>query len=818
MRLAPKQHQIFHDHINNKDASVNGNHVEQQGNFTQNKTSQKAALCDSESKGRQSSKSQLALPGESYKVDNISPTRSITPGGDSGIEKTPTISSPKCVKYSLSPVMEKNQQSKLIYQQHDSKRRQRNLSEKANFPTSLNQKKNRVASPSSSLRRDNALSGQKVLARRDRYYYIATVKESYSDRVGMKEVVTVVFDHNQVESTFLDPWKGKKIDLISSSVPSVDFVNVDSRVCVQPIEGNVTYCIGTVISIKGNSYEVVLDDVGETLSNGCRVKTVWKKCSDLRLLRRPGDIAASYHQRPPTKRDSGSYDDDAFDSDENSEAIDGRIDNDEDDEQTDSAPSEDELKEWQCYSIHGNEQIRPHSVIPGSEGRCITTPSPSRTIDDPDFNCSNGCIVGGSRLNKRAQSTGGVQYKKGDVVITPMGVRKKFNGKQWRRLCSKEGCYKESQRRGYCSRHLTQHGDSIKGTPKKDPFSGDPIQRPLSANDSNSVTDTSSICDRAPSDDDYNEMNDTEAASLLLSLSNSRCNTPFESPLSSAKSTSHFPFPPSNLSPNAPVTPVSNTWQTMIKKCNSTASSNSNNHNLNAVSLTGNNHNNSNHDGSNSTTTRPSSAVELLTPSPSSSQRITVSAPTTPITAISSKSELTSPSLSSQNRHDNRQFQRNVVNLSPKHDYDDNNVKNHQGAFKTIYNVSSSSPRGKKRKSDIDEKNMFNNSRHGSESIVSRSPTTNKDTSHVRFSQHLNNPHERSTEQFLHASYHEISKKDHSNINQQSLVAVDSKHVDDATIYAPNTDNSVKEIKISPRYSSKLHKLLAYQLYNDITY
>ena len=38
------------------------------------------------------------------------------------------------------------------------------------------------------------------------------------------------------------------------------------------------------------------------------------------------------------------------------------------------------------------------------------------------------------------------KYKKGDVVSTPSGIRKKFNGKQWRRLCSKEGCSKESQR------------------------------------------------------------------------------------------------------------------------------------------------------------------------------------------------------------------------------------------------------------------------------------------------------------------------------------------------------------------------------------
>jgi hypothetical protein len=44
--------------------------------------------------------------------------------------------------------------------------------------------------------------------------------------------------------------------------------------------------------------------------------------------------------------------------------------------------------------------------------------------------------------------------KKGDTVDTN-GIRKKFNGKQWRRLCGKDGCNKESQRRGYCSRHLS---------------------------------------------------------------------------------------------------------------------------------------------------------------------------------------------------------------------------------------------------------------------------------------------------------------------------------------------------------------------------
>ena len=85
------------------------------------------------------------------------------------------------------------------------------------------------------------------------------------------------------------------------------------------------------------------------------------------------------------------------------------------------------------------------------------------------------------------------KYKKGDVVAAPNGIRKKFNGKQWRRLCSKEGCSKESQRRGYCSRHL-----SLKGQPK-------PLMAPV----------------RPPQQSNNPEQEaKMEAANLLVSLSN----------------------------------------------------------------------------------------------------------------------------------------------------------------------------------------------------------------------------------------------------------------------------------------------------------
>ena len=51
--------------------------------------------------------------------------------------------------------------------------------------------------------------------------------------------------------------------------------------------------------------------------------------------------------------------------------------------------------------------------------------------------------------------------KKGEIIVTPEGVKKKFNGKQWRRLCGVEECWKESQKCGLCSKHLNSPTTSI---------------------------------------------------------------------------------------------------------------------------------------------------------------------------------------------------------------------------------------------------------------------------------------------------------------------------------------------------------------------
>ena len=53
-----------------------------------------------------------------------------------------------------------------------------------------------------------------------------------------------------------------------------------------------------------------------------------------------------------------------------------------------------------------------------------------------------------------AQSENESMYNKGLVTKTTSGIRKRFNGKQWRSLCTYENCLKESQKKRRCMKHM----------------------------------------------------------------------------------------------------------------------------------------------------------------------------------------------------------------------------------------------------------------------------------------------------------------------------------------------------------------------------
>ncbi len=231
----------------------------------------------------------------------------------------------------------------------------------------------------------------------------------------------------------------------------------------------------------------------------------------------------------------------------------------------------------------------------------LPPPSSSRgSLDKTPISNSHGASGGGSGSSSsssrsRTPLTAAQQkYKKGDVVCTPTGIRKKFNGKQWRRLCSREGCSKESQRRGYCSRHLSMRtkemeagggvgrdrsGASSTGTLTPDlrlcgrtssEYDWDDNSRDGSEASSRGgdarprLVMTSLIPHELPRDMSRFDFDECEAANMLVSLGSSRSCTPSFSPVSNqspfspapSPSPTLFGFRPANFSPiTAPLTP-----------------------------------------------------------------------------------------------------------------------------------------------------------------------------------------------------------------------------------------------------------------------
>ncbi|CAB1450640.1 unnamed protein product [Pleuronectes platessa] len=227
-------------------------------------------------------------------------------------------------------------------------------------------------------------------------------------------------------------------------------------------------------------------------------------------------------------------------------------------------------------------QPPPSPALLGSEMN-NSTPNLPPTKTTPTQTPTPTSGVGSSSTSSRSRtplSLAQQKYKKGDVVCTPNGIRKKFNGKQWRRLCSREGCMKESQRRGYCSRHLSMRtkemeaaggergGGSSSGTVTPSDLRGRASSEFEWDDTSRESSETSSRGDSRPrlvlpsllphelsSRFDFDEC---EAATMLVSLGSSRSCTPSfspisnQSPFSPALSPSPSPlfgFRPANFSP-----------------------------------------------------------------------------------------------------------------------------------------------------------------------------------------------------------------------------------------------------------------------------
>lgn len=129
-----------------------------------------------------------------------------------------------------------------------------------------------------------------------------------------------------------------------------------------------------------------------------------------------------------------------------------------------------------CTSIsngkHIDEFCESEDELRREEGIMFTTEndaklsgSSKRSSVQSRGSSSSSVTLRSQPTTPRSQAATPHKYKKGDVVVNPNGINKKFNGKQWRRLCSIDGCYKEAQRKGLCSRHLNLKGNSLRSGP-----------------------------------------------------------------------------------------------------------------------------------------------------------------------------------------------------------------------------------------------------------------------------------------------------------------------------------------------------------------
>ncbi|XP_043973854.1 protein capicua homolog isoform X1 [Gambusia affinis] len=203
-----------------------------------------------------------------------------------------------------------------------------------------------------------------------------------------------------------------------------------------------------------------------------------------------------------------------------------------------------------------------HEISNTTPNLPLTKTTPTQT---PTPTSGVGSSPGSSR-SRTPLSLAQQKYKKGDVVCTPNGIRKKFNGKQWRRLCSREGCMKESQRRGYCSRHLSMKtkemeaaggekggGGSSSGTVTPSDLRGRTSSEFEWDETSRESSETSSRGDSRPrlvlpsllphELSSRFDLDECEAATMLVSLGSSRSGTPSFSPISNQSPFSPAPSP-----------------------------------------------------------------------------------------------------------------------------------------------------------------------------------------------------------------------------------------------------------------------------------
>ncbi|XP_070202484.1 protein capicua homolog [Littorina saxatilis] len=351
----------------------------------------------------------------------------------------------------------------------------------------------------------------RVLARKNGIFQPGSIKGNKNN-----QHLSIEFDDDKNPVSFDHVFDGVGCDIISDTCPMSVMIKINSPVCVRLNTDENYFYDGLVMEKRatqgGTMYRVRLDHTWHVNIRDDQ----WVSRVNLRLMQPPWfeDLDESpeaetpppppamnppVNMERPVSSSAGSFDH--------------------------MESSEDEMMAVgnMSFDSSGMSTPRSGSATPGSGSRSQNGQDRSKQPfkkRDPSRSRSAQSTES-SRSSTPRSPTMNMRYKKGDVVSTPNGIRKKFNGKQWRRLCSKEGCTKESQRRGFCSRHLSLKGKSLRQAPS---FPGCRTGE-LKEGQIEWTTDS-----REGDPSRYVEMDEAEAANMLVSLGNSRSTTPAFSP------------------------------------------------------------------------------------------------------------------------------------------------------------------------------------------------------------------------------------------------------------------------------------------------
>ncbi|ELT87955.1 hypothetical protein CAPTEDRAFT_199314 [Capitella teleta] len=386
---------------------------------------------------------------------------------------------------------------------------------------------------------------QRVLARRGFCYAPAVIKVA-----GQSSSLSVQFDSDATVTEFTDVFDMKSLAIISDYSPRACMLEIDHRVCVRVSLDQSEFYLGKISEKRGQPTEYLIS-LEERPCNFPDVSILVKRAS-VRLLQPP------WHEDLEEQEVAGLTS-----------------------QGTPPMPplpietlmrKEMEVEELREPNVSfESEQSTPHSsgsTTPGSGSKTIPLSADSK--DNFMFSQSPGgsqppkkrevvrsrsaqSLESNRSSTPRSPITTQQKFKKGDVVSTPNGIRKKFNGKQWRRLCSKEGCTKESQRRGYCSRHLSLKGKSLRTalpfTPRrKGELKDGHLDWDLDGRDPESLA----MMD--PERRMHARFDETEAANMLVSLGNSHSGQQGFSP---TPLQNHAPHSPTGLLYRGTFAPIS---------------------------------------------------------------------------------------------------------------------------------------------------------------------------------------------------------------------------------------------------------------------